>query len=157
GVLPLGIALAGRKTTFRLRVRMPVLREMLAFSAPLVLSSAAVYANGYADRWLVKAWLGLDELGLYAAGYRIASIVAVALAGFQLAVTPLVYQHYREPGTPALLKKAFEYFLALTLPAVVLLAALAPELTVLLTGRSFAEASDVVGWLSLAVVLMNAY
>lgn len=157
GVLPLGIALASRKAAFRLRLSMPVLREMLAFSAPLVLSSAAVYANAYADRWLVQAWLGLDELGLYAAGYRIASIVAVALAGFQLAVTPLVYHHYREPGTPAFLKKAFEYFLALALPAVVLLACVAPELVAVLAGPSFVPAADVVGWLALGVVLMNAY
>jgi O-antigen/teichoic acid export membrane protein len=156
-VLPLGIVLASRKTPFRLRLRLPVLREMLAFSAPLVLSGAAVYANGYADRWLVKAWLGLDELGVYAAGYRIASMVAVALAGFQLAVTPLVYHHYREPGTPAFLKKAFEYFLAVALPAVVVIAALAPELVALLAGPAFAPAADVVGWLALGVALMNAY
>jgi len=157
GVLPLGIVLASRKTTFRLRLRLPVLREMLAFSAPLVLSGAAVYANGYADRWLVKAWLGLDELGLYAAGYRIASIVAVALAGFQLAVSPLIYYHHREPGTPAFVKKAFELFLAVALPAVVVIAALAPELVALLAGAAFAPAAGVVGWLALGIALMNAY
>jgi O-antigen/teichoic acid export membrane protein len=156
-VLPLGIALAARKTTFRMRVRLPVLREMLAFSAPLVMSGIAVYATGYADRWLVQAWLGLDELGLYAAGARIASVVAVALAGFQLAVTPLVYRHYREPETPALLKRVFEYFLAAALPGVALLAAFAPELARLLGGPAFAASGDVVGWLALGIVLANVY
>jgi len=157
GVLPLGIALAARKTAFRLRMRLPVLREMLAFSAPLVVSGAAVYASGYADRWVVQAWLGLDELGIYAAGYRIASIAAVALAGFQLAVTPLVYRHYREPQTPAHLKRAFEYFLAVALPLVALLAAFAPELARLIAGAAFEAAHAVVGWLALGIVLANAY
>jgi O-antigen/teichoic acid export membrane protein len=156
-VLPLGVVLAGRKTTFRLRLDPRVLRQMLGFSAPLVASGAAVYAGAYADRWLVQAWLGLEELGLYGAGYRIASIAAVALAGFQLAVTPIVYQHYREAATPVLLKKAFEYFLALALSMVALLAALAPELARLLAGPAFSEGSNVVGWIAVGIVLANAY
>jgi O-antigen/teichoic acid export membrane protein len=157
GVLPLGLWLASLKVAFRFRLKLSTLSEMLAFSWPLVLSSAAVYANGYIDRWLVQAWLGFDELGIYAAGARIASLVAIAIAGFQLAVTPLVYQHYREPGTPALLKKGFEIFLALALCAVAGIAALGPELVALMAGPAFAAAAELVGWLALGVVLMNVY
>jgi O-antigen/teichoic acid export membrane protein len=157
GVLPLGVAFAARKTAFRARISLPALREMLHFSAPLVVSGAAVYVSGYADRWVVQSWLGLDELGVYAAGYRIASIAAVALAGFQLAVTPLVYQHYREASTPAHLKRAFEYFLTVALALVALLAAFAPELARLLAGSAFADCGTVVGWLALGIVLANAY
>src|SRR6185295_1107786 len=111
-VLGLGVWLLSAQLSIRLRIDMPKLREMLVFSWPLVLSSVAVYANAYIDRWLVKSWLGLDDLGIYGVAYRLAALVGVAIIGFQLALTPLVFHHHREPGTPIFVKRAFEYFLA---------------------------------------------
>ena len=156
-VLALGVWLLSRRIAIRWRIDVETLRRMLAFSWPLVLSGVAVYANGYIDRWLVKSWLGLDDLGIYGVGYRLAALVGVAIIGFQLALTPLVFHHHAEPETPRFVKRALEYFLALVLPGVVFLAAFAPEIVRLVAGAAFASAADVLGWLALGVVIMNIY
>jgi O-antigen/teichoic acid export membrane protein len=122
-----------------------------------VLSGLAVYLTSYADRWLVRYWLGLDGLGLYGVAFKIASIAGVAISAVQMAVTPLVYQSYTDPRTPQLLRSLLCYLLAAVLPAVGLVAALAPELVSLLAGVRFQGAAPAAGWLSLGVVLMGLY
>ena len=89
--LALGIAMVSGPRTFGLQFDLKRLREMLVFSAPLVLSSAAVYLTTYADRWLVRYWLGLASLGLYGAAFRIASVTGFVVFSLQMAITPIAY------------------------------------------------------------------
>ena len=155
--LALGIAMVSGPRTFGLQFDSQRLREMLMFSAPLVLSSAAVYLTAYADRWLVRYWLGLESLGLYGAAFRIASMTGLVVASLQMAITPIVYQNHRDPQTPLLLRTLLTCLLAAILPAVGLLAAFSKELVVLMAGSNFEVGAPAVGWLSLGVVLMNLY
>ena len=155
--LALGIAMVSGPRTFGLQFDSQRLREMLVFSAPLVLSSAAVYLTTYADRWLVRYWLGLESLGLYGAAFRIASVTGLVVFSLQMAITPIVYQNHRDPQTPLLLRTLLTCLLAAILPAVGLLAAFSKELVVLIAGSNFEAAAPAAGWLSLGVVLMSLY
>jgi O-antigen/teichoic acid export membrane protein len=155
--LALGIAMVSGPRTFGLQFDSQRLREMLVFSAPLVLSSAAVYLTTYADRWLVRYWLGLESLGLYGAAFKIASVTGLVVFSLQMAITPIVYQNHRDPQTPLLLRTLLTCLLAAILPAVGLLAAFSKELVVLIAGSNFEAAAPAAGWLSLGVVLMSLY
>jgi len=155
--LALGMAMVSGPRTFGLRFDPQRLREMLLFSAPLVLSGAAVYLTTYADRWLVRYWLGLESLGLYGAAFRIASVTGLVVFSLQMAITPIVYQNHRDPQTPLLLRTLLTCLLAAILPAVGLLAAFSKELVVLIAGSNFEAAAPAAGWLSLGVVLMSLY
>ena len=155
--LALALIMVSAKTPIVMRFDRARLGEMLAFSAPLVLSGAAVYLTAYADRWLVRYWLGLEGLGLYGVAFRIASIVGVVISSLQLAVTPLIYQGYRNPETPALMRNLLSYILAGVLPVVCLLAALSEQVVQVLAGSRFQAAAPAAGWLSLGVVLAALY
>ena len=155
--LALGMAMVSGPRAFGLRLDPQRLREMLAFSAPLVLSGAAVYLTTYADRWLVRYWLGLESLGLYGVAFRFASVMSIVVVSLQMAITPIVYQNHRDPQTPLLLRTLLTCLLAAILPAVGILAAFSKELVVLLAGSNFEAAAPAAGWLSLGVVLMSLY
>jgi O-antigen/teichoic acid export membrane protein len=155
--LVLGIAMVSGPRTFGLQFDSQRLREMLVFSAPLVLSGAAVYLTTYADRWLVRYWLGLESLGLYGAAFRIASVTGLVVASLQMAITPIVYENHRDPQTPRVLRTLLTCLLAIILPAVGLVAAMSKELVVLLAGSNFEAAAPAAGWLSLGMVLMSLY
>jgi O-antigen/teichoic acid export membrane protein len=124
---------------------------------PLTLSSLALFAASYGDRFIIRATMGFDDLGVYAAGARVASVIALASAGFQLGAAPLIYRHYRRPDTPETLAQLLRVFLAAGLLGVLALAAFAPELVSLFATPAYAEAARVVPILALATILASGY
>lgn len=133
------------------------LREMLRFSTPLVFSSVAVWLSLYIDRIMIARLLSLDDLGLYGVGYRVASAAGLLMIGFQGALTPLIYKHYREPETADAIWRIFRLFVALALTAFATLAVMAPDLVRLLATPEFFGAASVVVFLVPAVFLKSMY
>jgi O-antigen/teichoic acid export membrane protein len=131
--------------------------ELLAYSAPLVLSSAAVFLNLYVDRIAIKELLGLDAVGVYGVGARFAMVAALFLVGFQSAMTPLVFQRHDEPSTPAAIARGFRYYLAASVPFVLLTAFYPGELLWLFATEPYYAAWPVLTPLSTGLVLANAY
>jgi O-antigen/teichoic acid export membrane protein len=155
--LAAGLQLAKRTVPIQVAFDRAKFGEMLRFSAPLVLSSISVYMSTYMDRWMLRGLLGLDDVGIYGVAYRVASIVALVIVGFQMALTPFIYQHYRDPETPQVIRRIFVYFLMVVLPAVMFLGTFSREIVTIIAGPSFNAASNLVVWLVCAVVLMNVY
>lgn len=137
------------------RVEMHRVREMLAFSVPLVPSGLGVMLTLYLDRLMIASLLTFDSLGIYGVGFRIASVVTLAVAGVQMAITPLVYQYYDRPGTAAEIARLFRWFLAGALSLVGGLALFSPELVALAGGREYAGAQPVVFLLALGSLLAS--
>jgi O-antigen/teichoic acid export membrane protein len=131
--------------------------RMLRFSAPLTISTLALLAASYGDRFVVRAGMGFADLGVYAAGAKIASVIALASAGFQLGAAPLIYRHYRAPDTPDALAQLLRMFVALGLVGVLGLAAFAIELLAIFTGPAYHDGWRVIPLLSLSTVLGSAY
>lgn len=132
-------------------------RKMLGFSVPLVLSGIGVFAAMYMDRIAIKHLLSMRDLGIYAAGYRVASIVILAMVGFQMALTPLIYHHHRDEKTPRDIERTFRWFLAMALPLVLVGALFADEALYLLTTPAYAEGRKVVFLLGAAFLFSNMY
>ncbi len=78
---------------FRARTRTPALRlrAMLAFGLPTVPADASVYALQVIDRWYLLRSQSAAAAGLYALAAKLATVVFVAVRGFQYAWPPLAY------------------------------------------------------------------
>lgn len=133
------------------------LAAMLRFSTPLVPSSIAVFVAMYVDRFAIKELMTLRDVGLFGVGYRIASIAGLLMLGFQGALTPLVFTHYRDPATPGRLAQLFRYFLAFALMVVVGLSLFAPELLMVFTTPEYVDGARVVPLMAPAIVLSGMY
>lgn len=72
------------------------MKEMLAFSLPLVVGSLAYWALTTMDRFFLRALSGFDELALYAVTVSIASVAAVLSTIFSNLWHPLVYRWVSE-------------------------------------------------------------
>jgi O-antigen/teichoic acid export membrane protein len=70
--------------------RVPV-RAMLNFGLPTVPADASVYALQVADRWYLLRAQTAAAAGLYALAAKLATVVFVAVRGFQYAWPPLAY------------------------------------------------------------------
>ena len=152
-----GVGLGRLRNRFRFRFDGALLREMLAFSTPLVFSGIAIWISLYIDRIMIKHYLSIDEVGLYGIGYRLASIAALVMTGFQGALTPLVYKYHCEADTPRQLARIFRLFLVFALLAFLGLSLFALDILRLLTTEPFYEGAVVVVYLVPAILLANMY
>jgi len=145
------------RDTFQFRFHMAHLKEMLAFSAPLVPSGIAVFVSLYIDRLMINHYMSLDSVGLYGIGFRLAGVVGLVMVGFQGALTPLVYAHYREEQTPNQLAKIFRIFLTFALLFFLGLSLFSREILWLMTTPPYYAAAHVVIYLVPATLLSSMY
>ncbi|WP_413570375.1 oligosaccharide flippase family protein [Bdellovibrio sp. HCB117] len=128
------------------------LKQMMAFSVPLVFSSLMVYAMLYVDRFIITYLLSTSELGLYSFAYRIASVVGLLVAGSQAALTPLIYNKYREAGTAEAIAKLFRYFGLASTVLILLLFLLSQPVVTIIGGAEFQNSAHLVPWIAISIL-----
>jgi O-antigen/teichoic acid export membrane protein len=145
------------RRSFRFVFDTVVLRRMLLFSTPLVLSGIAVWGSLYLDRLLINHFLTISDVGLYGSGYRVASISGLIIVGFQGALTPLVYANYKKSETPSHLAQIFRLFVIGAISIWMVLTLFCDELLRVLTSTAYAGGASVVVALVPAILLGNMY
>ena len=130
---------------------------MLAFSIPLVPSGISVFLSLYIDRLMIKNYLGLEEVGIYGIACRISSIVGLVMAGIQSALTPLIYNHYKNADTPKQIADIFRIFILSALFIFMILSLFSPEIIRLMTTPEYYSADGIVMIMVPAVILSQMY
>ena len=131
--------------------------EMLMFSLPLIPSSISVIVAGYVDRIAIQNLMTMDDVGIYSAGFRVASIANILMAGIYFSFTPLIYQNYRKEGTPKELANIFIYFLCGTLPVLMGLSLFSREMLWLFTTPPYYGAWSIIPILAVASICSKLY
>lgn len=152
-VIPVAIA-SGRQ----LRHPQPaVAREMLRFSAPLVIASASLIGMTYLDRFLVLHLLGFESLGVYGLAARIAMGLSLVVLGFQAALSPLIYGAVHDPELPNKLASLFRRFTGLAALVVIATGLVATEVVRLVGGDAYADGGVILVILCAATLTQGAY
>lgn len=131
------------------------LAEMIAYSGPLVVSGVGVFVAYYVDRFAIRTLLDVEDVGIYSAAYRVASIIGLVIVAAQSAITPLVFAHYRRPDMPGELAKIFRYVVFLALGLFLALSLFATEVIKLVAGSKYVSAAELVPLLVPAMLLWN--
>jgi O-antigen/teichoic acid export membrane protein len=150
-------AVSRLRRSFTLRFDARALREMLAFSTPLVPASIAVFVSSYVDRIMIGYLIDVEAVGLYGIGFRFASVMGLVVVGFQAALTPLVYRLHDQPDTPGDLARIFRLFVALALLLSLTLTLFAETIVTAWTTPEFSAGAMVVGPLTVAILLAQMY
>jgi O-antigen/teichoic acid export membrane protein len=145
------------RDAYALRFDRRKLGIMLAFSLPLVPSSIGVFLNGFADRLVLQHSRSLTDVGIYGVAFRIATIVALLLAGFQGSVTPLVLERHTEQSTRDELARIFRLFSALALIAFLVVSIFADTEVHILASAAYARAEILVPYLFMSALLFGVY
>ncbi|MCX6150165.1 MAG: oligosaccharide flippase family protein [Ignavibacteriales bacterium] len=104
GIFSLFIVLPVLKENYHFKIDNPLLKKILLFSAPLLLSGILSTLVDVADRFLLNNLMDKEAVGLYSFAYRIALIMNVFIISFRTAWTPYSLRVYKtEP-------KYAEYF-----------------------------------------------
>ncbi len=133
------------------------LRRMFAFGLPTVPVDAAVYALQAVDRAYLLRADSAAAAGLYALGVKFATIVFVAVRGFQYAWPPLAYSVTDDAEAARLYSLVTTYYVLATGTVVAGVALLGRWLVRLLAAPSFYGAHLALPWLALGWALYGLY
>jgi O-antigen/teichoic acid export membrane protein len=142
---------------FSLRLRPEDLGAMLRFGLPTVPADASVYALQVADRFYLFRVYSHNAAGLYAVAIKLATVVFVAVRGFQYAWPPLAYSIESDEEAARLYSLVTTYYALATGVVVCGVALLGRWMVRLLAAPSFYGAYKVLPWLALGWALYGLY
>jgi len=134
-----------------------VIGDALAFGLPRVPHSIAHQVIGFADRYLLKAYGTLSDVGLYSIGASFGLALKFFLSAFEAAWTPFFLGAMREPNARQIYGTVSTYVVALLVLLVGGLCALAPAIVRLFTAENYQAAAVVVPWVALGVMFQGFY
>lgn len=154
GAVTFVAAYALTRTSFGLTFDVRELRVMLAYGLPLVPVGAMAWVLQFSDRLFLLHYVSLHDVGLYALGVRLASLLLFVVAAFALAWSPFILDLYaRDPkAEPPVRARALRYVVVILCFCGVAITVLAREFFRTVTAPSFEDAYQVVGLLSAAAV-----
>jgi O-antigen/teichoic acid export membrane protein len=142
---------------FSLRVRTADLRAMLRFGLPTVPADASVYALQVADRFYLYRGYGHAAAGEYSIALQLATVVFVAVRGFQYAWPPLAYSIDSDAQAARLYSLVTTYFVLATGVVVAAVTLLGRWLVRLLAAPAYFGAHTALPWLALGWTLYGLY
>jgi O-antigen/teichoic acid export membrane protein len=134
---------------FSLRARWGDLRAMLGFGLPTVPADASVYALQVADRLYLFKSYSHAAAGRYAVALKLATVVFVAVRGFQYAWPPLAYSIESDDEAARLYSLVTTYYALATGVVVCAVALLGRWLVRLLAAPQYFGAHVALPWLAL--------
>ncbi len=140
-----------------LRVRPGDLRAMLRFGLPTVPADASVYALQVADRFYLFRSYSHVAAGTYAVAIKLATVVFVAVRGFQYAWPPLAYSIEDDEEAAQLYSIVTTYYALATGAVVCAVALVGRWLVRLLSAPAYFDAHRALPWLSLGWALYGLY
>lgn len=106
---------------------------------------------------MINHFLTIHDLGLFGFASRIASIIGIAMMGFQTALTPLIYKNFHLPETPTKLAKIFRLFMAFALLLTAGIALFSNDIIHLMATEEYLIAATTTSLLAPAILLSQMY
>ncbi len=134
-----------------------IIREALAFGLPRIPHSVANQVVAIADRYFLKAYRTLEEVGLYSIGASFGLALKLFLSAFEYAWTPFFLGLMNQPDAKRIYSRVSTYVLSVLVLLVAGLCATAPDLIRLATTTRFHGAAPVTPWIALGVMFQGVY
>lgn len=127
-------------------------QRIARIALPTIPAVSIDWAQQYADRFFIGAFVGVEAVGVYGLAQRVASSLRdVAFTGLQSAWDPFTYTEHTRPGAPRLYGRVTGYFAIAGMAAVVATAAgIGPLLAILDGDGVYAGAAPLVFFLAVA-------
>ncbi len=134
-----------------------VVKTMLSFSSPLVLSSVAVFFILFSDRLFINEMLTASDLSEYSLAARIASGLTIVVYAIDSAMTPLVYSRIKSYKTTLAIKYFMIRYFLFGLVLLIFAYFFSHNLIDLITDKDFSESANLFVYLLLSILIFNGY
>jgi O-antigen/teichoic acid export membrane protein len=150
GIMGLAFLIYVSKEEFKISVNKfstGVLKDSIRFGLPLVGGEMSHLILNYADRYLIQLYLGSTSLGLYIAGYNLATYVTeIIIYPINYAITPIYMKMLVNKGEEEVRKfftTVFSYFFVIMLPIVLGFIVVGKDVIRIFAGSKYLEAHSI--------------
>jgi O-antigen/teichoic acid export membrane protein len=131
-----------------------LLKDAIIFGFPMVCAELSHLVLNYADRYLIQFYLGSKSLGIYTAGYNLATYASETIAyTLSYARGPISMSILANKGRGELSKflgTSFRYLILILIPLVFGFIAIGPDLISLLASEKYVEAHRILPYIIIA-------
>lgn len=95
----------------RAAIQWTLFTEMMGYGLSLMVAGLAGAAINVIDRFVLNSMSGLEEVGLYSLGYKVASILKVfVIASVSMSVIPMIFRKMKDPDRHRFYQKTMTYY-----------------------------------------------
>jgi len=142
-----------------LKLKAGLIKKMAVYSFPLVIGNLAAWILSLSDRYILEAYRGSQEVGIYSASYNISEKSILLITSlFMLASGPILIHIWEKEGwtkSKEFLYKVTRYYLIICIPAVVGLGVLSRPLIMLMTGKQYSEGYIIFPFVTFGVLFLG--
>lgn len=133
--------------------------KMLRFGFPMVLSGFSGVLLMMSDRYLLRTYATLDDVGIYTLGYKIAGIInLVLIQSFSLAWPAVAWDAFKKPNVQRFISKVLTYFVFITLWIILAFSIFSKEIIhVLIKNNLYWESIKIVPIIALSYSFYGMY
>lgn len=134
------------------------LRPMLAYSLPLIPAGLSMFALNSGDRFLLKYFCDLQEVGIYSLGYKFAMVLGMLIGQpFYQVWSPHMFSIAKTKDAPRTYSRIFTYFVFVLVFAGLGLSVLIKDILKIMVTPKFFEAYKVVPIVVIGYIFYQVY
>ncbi len=137
------------------KIEWKILKEMLSFSLPLVLTSLSGIILNVTDRYTLRFLTDMGSVGIYSLGFKVANTIrAFIITSVNLALQPIIYRMMDDPGNKRFYSKVMTYFTFGLMFFVLFFALFSPEIVKIISKQNmdYWEAYKIIPVLSFSML-----
>lgn len=121
--------------------------DILKYSYPLMFTTLITWLFQSFDRIALRQWSDFEELGFYAAAFKIVALLTVVQTAFSTFWSPVVYEKFEnDPGDKKFFSKTSN-IIAFSMFLIAILTIMLKDIAIMLLGSQFTEASLILPFL----------
>ncbi len=95
---------------FKISFDKKILGKMLTYGLPIMVGSIAFVTNENLDKLLLSKYLGKEQMGIYAACYKLGVFMTLYIMAFRLGAEPFFFNHAKEKNAKESYAKILNWF-----------------------------------------------
>ena len=133
------------------------LKDMLEFGLPLMPASIAMFVLTMANRYFIKHFGTLEDVGLYSLSYRFGIIMSLIVGSFQRAWATSMFSIAKEKNAYEIFSKNFTYFISFLTFIGLIISLFSKEAVMLMSTQKYFESYQVVPFLAFSYLCYGIY
>jgi O-antigen/teichoic acid export membrane protein len=138
------------------KVSLQLLKDMLKFGLPYLPTAFFGYIIHNGDRYFLTIYSNLDELGIYALGFKIGMFgLAFIVEPFGRVWTPFLFENYNKKDGPELISKVFTIYTVIVVTVALGISVSAPTIIPLISDKAFYASFKIIPVICLGAVFYD--
>ncbi|MBN1415293.1 MAG: oligosaccharide flippase family protein [Bacteroidales bacterium] len=135
------------------RFDLPLLKEMLSYSYPLIIASVSAILLNTLDRYFLNYYSDIRNVGLYSLGFKIANTIKIlVVTSIQMAMSPMLFKMMYAPDRFRFYSKYMTYFSYVTMIMILGLSLFSLEIIKVITvDRAYWESFKIIPIVCMAI------